>query len=98
MDTVNSRITKTFEVESKALKSAFFGGSSETSTNIWKIEVSEKSLGTLKKVCDEKGFTFNAELMKKYIEDFQLWGYDSPNLPFYIIMSRVQELPTRMSF
>jgi len=89
IETVNAKINETFELESTIKKSAFFGGSVETKNFVWKIESLSKLFETLKDVCEEKKWDYNFDFMPKYIEGFQVWGYDSPNFPVYVVMAKI---------
>ena len=89
IEKVNAKVKDTFEVEPTIQKSAIIGDSLETKNVVWKIESLRKLFATLKGICDEKGWTCNFDLMAKYVESFQVWGYDSPNLPFYILMAKI---------
>lgn len=89
IEKINAKVEETFEVEPSIQKSAIIGDSLETKNVVWKIESLHKLFATLKEICDEKGWTCNFDLMAKYVESFQVWGYDSPNLPFYILMAKI---------
>jgi len=89
IEKVNAKINETFDIEPTIKKSAFFGGSVETKNFIWKIESLPKLFETLKAVCEERKWDYNFEFLPKYIEGFQVLGYDSPNFPFYVIMAKI---------
>jgi len=89
IEKINAKISKAFEAEPTIKKSAVFGGSSETRNIIWKTESLSKIFAALRGICDERRWTCDLDSIQKYMESFQVWGYDSPNLPFYIIMAKI---------
>jgi hypothetical protein len=89
IEKINAKINETFDLEPTIKKSAFFGGSVETKNFVWKIESLPKLFETLKVVCEERKWDYNFDFMPKYIEGFQVLGYDSPNFPFYVVMAKI---------
>lgn len=92
IEKVEQKLNTVLRIQPKEEKShiTFLGGpdSYEVCQNVWKVDLSEV-LKTLQVISDKKGFQLDNELLKTYIKYFEIRGYNSPRLPFYILMAKI---------
>lgn len=91
IEKVEQKINGLFGIQPKEEKShiSFWGShdSFEVSQNVWKINLSDMLI-VLSKISDKKSFPTKHELLEKYVESLEIRGYNSPRLPFYILIAR----------
>ena len=55
---------------------------------VWELKISE-ILDSLLEVSGENDLKLNPELLKKYVKSTQIRGYNSPRLPFYVLLLKI---------
>jgi len=89
---VEQKIIALFGIEPETQKShisfgfSFSYNSFDVSQNVWKTNLPE-ALTVFQKISAEKGFPIDKELLDKYVESLEIRGYNSPEMPFYILMA-----------
>ena len=87
---INKKISEAIGVKPSNQKSAFFGGSSETDNFIWTPTSLEPIFTLFKTICEKNGFSYDNKFVQKFVEKVQVWGYNSPSLPYFILIVRIQ--------
>lgn len=90
IERIREKIFAEFGVKSKVEKTVLMGGfESEIAQDIWNVELSPRTFEVVRSVCEKKGFEFNLGLVEKYLQNFQIRCYNSPNLPYSILSLKI---------
>ena len=90
IERIREKIFAEFGVKSKVEKTVLMGGfESEIAQDIWSVELSPRTFEVVRSVCEKKGFEFNLGLVEKYLQNFQIRCYNSPNLPYSILSLKI---------
>ena len=94
IEKVNEKVSKTLALKPIVTKSHIseMGGGLKAYVSyhaVWKIESLSSLITVLTRICNEKDFSCNFKLLKKYVENFQVQGYDSPYFPAYVLVANV---------
>ncbi len=90
IERIDQMITQTLESQPTIQRSAFVSNQHVTTNSVWKIESVSKLLDIVKRIDDKQSFDLDINAAESLIDSFQIWGYLSPALEYYVVLARVE--------